>query len=96
LKPATQFPTQPNGFGNATRFNPKVRSFWGQSENVSVARTFRVTEKMRVDVRGEAFNILNRVIFGTGSTSLNAGNFGIVTSTANDPRQMQLGLKLYW
>ena len=96
LKPASQFPVQPNGFGNATRYNPKVRSFWGQSENVSVARTFRLTEKIRIDVRGEAFNVLNRVIFGTGSTSLNAGNFGMVTSTANDPRQMQVGLKLYW
>ncbi len=95
LKPASQFPVQPTGFGNATRYNPKVRSFWGRQENVSVARTFHVTEKIRVDVRGEAFNLFNRVIFGTGSTNLNAGNFGIVTS-ANDPRQMQVGLKLYW
>ena len=96
LKPANQFPVQPIGFGNATRFNPKVRSFWGQQENVSIARTFSVTEKIRMDIRAEAFNIFNRVIFGTGSTSLNAGNFGIVTNTSNDPRQMQLGLKLYW
>ena len=96
LKPASQFPVQPIGFGNATRFNPKVRSFWGQQENVSIARTFSVTEKIRMDIRAEAFNIFNRVIFGTGSTSLNAGNFGIVTNTSNDPRQMQLGLKLYW
>ncbi|MCU1328682.1 MAG: hypothetical protein JWN34_4052, partial [Bryobacterales bacterium] len=96
LKPASAFPAQPNGFGNATRYNPKVRSFWGQSENVSLARTFRVTEQIRVDVRGEAFNVFNRVIFGTGSTNLNAGNFGQVTNTANDPRQMQVGLKVYW
>lgn len=96
LKPASAFPVQPNGFGNATRYNPKVRSFWGQSENVSIARTFRITEGVRIDLRGEAFNIFNRTIFGTGSTNLNAGNFGIVTNQANDPRQMQMGLKLYW
>jgi len=96
LKPANAFPVQPNGFGNATRYNPKVRSFWGQSENVSIARTFRITESVRIDLRGEAFNIFNRTIFGTGSTNLNAGNFGQVTNQANDPRQMQMGLKVYW
>ena len=96
LKPASQFPAQPaTTFGNATRFNPKVRSFWGQSENVSLAKTFQITERFRVDLRGEAFNVFNRVIFGTGSTNLNAGTFGQVTN-ASDPRQMQVGLKLYW
>jgi hypothetical protein len=97
LKPANQFPVQPaHVFGNATRYNPKVRSFWGASENVSLAKTFLITERLRIDLRGEAFNIFNRTIFGTGSTNLNAGNFGIVTNQANDPRQMQIGLKIYW
>jgi hypothetical protein len=96
LKPVNQFPTQTVGFGNATRFNPKVRSFWDKTENVSVAKSFRITESTRIDLRGEAFNIFNRTIFGTGSTSLNAGNFGQVTSQANNPRQMQVGLKIYW
>ncbi len=96
LKPANQFPAQPVGPGNATRYNPKVRSFWGQSENVSLAKTFNVTERLRIDLRGEAFNIFNRVIFGTGSTDLNNNNFGRVLSTANEPRQMQVGLKIYW
>lgn len=96
LQPATFFGTQPADFGNATRHNPKVRTFWGQSENVSIARTFQITEGIRIDLRGEAFNLFNRTIFGTGSTNLNAGNFGVVLNQANDPRQMQLGLKLYW
>jgi hypothetical protein len=96
LKPANQFPAQPIGFGSATRYNPKVRSFGEKTENLSVAKTFRITEGTRVDLRGEAFNIFNRTIFGTGSTSLNAGNFGQVTSQANTPRQMQVGLKIYW
>jgi len=96
LQPASFFGAQPADFGNATRHNPKLRTFWGQTENVSVARTFQIKESLRVDLRGEAFNIFNRTIFGTGSTNLNAGNFGIVTNQANDPRQMQVGLKVYW
>ena len=75
--------------------NPKIRSFWGQNENISLAKTFRVTESVRIDLRGEAFNLLNRVIFGTGNNNLDSNTFGQVT-TANSPRQMQVGLKLYW
>lgn len=97
LKAANQFPAQPSYlFGNETRYNPKLRSFWNRTENISLAKSFRMGEKARVDFRAESFNILNRTIFGTGSTNLNAGNFGIVNSQSNDPRQMQLGLKVYW
>lgn len=96
LKPANQFPAQPNNFGNATRYNPKVRAFWNKSENVSIAKTFAIREDLRIDLRGEAFNILNRTVFGTGSTNLNAGNFGIVINQVNDPRQLQVALKIYW
>jgi len=96
LKPASAFPAQPAAFGNATRFNPKMRAFWGLNESVSLAKTFQIAEALRIDLRGEAFNLFNRTVFGTGSTNLNAGNFGIVTSQANDPRQMQIGLKIYW
>lgn len=90
------FPTQTANFGNATRYNPKVRAFWNKNENVSLAKTFRIKEHLRMDLRGEAFNIFNRTVFGTGSTNLDAATFGQVTSQVNDPRQMQVALKLYW
>jgi hypothetical protein len=48
-------------------------------------------------LRGEAFNLFNRVVvFGTGPANLNSAALGQVTKTADDPRQMQAGLKLYW
>ena len=97
FQPKTFFPVQPAAaFGNATRYNPKVRTFWGQNENVSIAKSFPIRENFRVDLRAEAFNILNRTIFGTGSTNLDSATFGLVTNQANDPRQMQLALKVYW
>ena len=83
-------------FGNSTKYNPKVRNFWNQDESVSLAKSFRISEDMRIDLRGEAFNILNRTIFGSGSTNLNSNTFGVVTSQTNDPRQMQVALKFYW
>lgn len=97
LIPASQFPAQPaHVFGNATRYNPKVRAPWNKNESVSLAKTFQITESARVDIRGEAFNLFNRTVFGTGNTNLNSGTFGLVTDQANTPRQMQVGLKIYW
>jgi hypothetical protein len=97
LKPANQFPAQPQHlYGNSTRFNPKARGFWGKNENISLAKSFRVTEKLRIDLRGEAFNLLNRTVFSAGNTNLNSSTFGQVISQDNTPRQMQLGLKIYW
>jgi hypothetical protein len=97
LKPKSAFPAQPAGaFGNETRYNPKVRSFWGKNENVSLAKSFPIKEKVRIDFRAEAFNVFNRTIFGTGSTNLDSTTFGLVTNQANDPRQMQMALKVYW
>ena len=101
---AGPFPTQGantayNGFGNMTRYNPKVRQFPNYNENVSVTRSFPIHESVRLEFRAEAFNLLNRVRFGTGSVNLQDVNFGKLTSSAdllNTPRQLQLALKLYF
>jgi hypothetical protein len=100
FQPASFFGPQPQDrFGNMTRYNPKLRYFPNYSENVTVAKTFAMTEKIRLDFRWEAFNILNRVRFGTGAQTLQDNNFGRLTSNndiLNDPRRMQFALKLYW
>jgi hypothetical protein len=83
--------------GNAPRINGDVRRPWNMVENLSVAKTVPVTDGLRLDVRIEVFNVFNRVIWGAPvSTDFNNTNFGLINSTANTPRQMQLGLKLYW
>jgi hypothetical protein len=96
LNPAA-FPAQPLGLlGNATRYNPKLRTFPTLNENVSLGKSFQLTERFRLDFRAEAFNIFNRTVFGSPNTSLGGNTFGIVSSQANQPRQMQGALKLYW
>jgi outer membrane receptor protein involved in Fe transport len=80
--------------GNSTRFNPKLREFPNYNENLSVAKVFRWKERFSAELRGEAFNLLNRVRFGYGSTNVNASDLGTVTNTLNSPRQIQLGLKI--
>jgi hypothetical protein len=88
---------QPVGeLGNAPRINGDVRRFWNLSENVSLAKTITMTDQLRLDVRMEAFNIFDRIVWGAPNTDFNSANFGMITSQGNSPRQMQVGLKLYW
>ena len=84
--------------GNTPRVNGDVRRPWNMTENVSLAKTISMPGTTRLDVRIEAFNIFNRVIWNLTDTeqNFNSADFGRVSGTANSPRQMQLGLKLYW
>jgi Carboxypeptidase regulatory-like domain/TonB dependent receptor len=68
------------------------------SLDLRLSKSFRMTEKLRVDAILEAFNVLNRAnlqlpnnVYGTGTSPL--PSFGQPTSAA-DPRQIQFGLRI--
>ncbi|MBL8210000.1 MAG: carboxypeptidase regulatory-like domain-containing protein, partial [Bryobacterales bacterium] len=100
FQPASFFgPQSDQRLGNMTRFNPKLRLMPSYQENFSFAKTFGITERFRLNFRWEAFNIFNRVRFGTGPNGLTNPNFGRLTGNQDillDPRRMQVALKLYW
>ena len=67
--------------------------FW--NEDVSVTRTFSVTERFKVDFSADAFNITNSVIFnGPASLDITNANFGRITGQQNTPRSVQFALKV--
>lgn len=93
---ASAFSAQSNYLlGNATRYDPLVRSFPNLNENVSLGKTFPLAERFRLDFRAEAFNLLNRIVFGAPNTNLSSTSFGLAATQSNSPRQMQLAIKLY-
>jgi hypothetical protein len=97
FQPPSFFGPQPNDrAGNATRHNPKARQAPNFNENFSLAKKFLLTESVRLDLRWELFNAFNRFRPSTGSTNVQDPNFGRVQSQLNEPRRMQLGLKIYW
>jgi hypothetical protein len=59
----------------------------------TMAKNFKVAEKVSIQLRAEAFNVLNHTNFRNLSTARNAATFGQVT-TFRDPRIMQFGLKV--
>jgi len=60
----------------------------------SMFKSFRIMERMRAELRGDAFNLTNKPLFGNPGTVLNTPTFGVVTSQENSPRQVQIGLKI--
>jgi hypothetical protein len=73
-----------------------LRSDWIRNLDLSIFKQFPVTESKRFEFRVEMFNSTNAFVLGIPATSLESPSFGAVTSTATNPRQIQLGLKFYF
>jgi hypothetical protein len=53
-----------------------------------------VTERMKVQLRLEAFNVFNRPSFSNPGSSLGDADFGWITSTSTFNRQTQVAVKI--
>jgi hypothetical protein len=81
--------------GDATVLNPKTRLPWNLNENISLARIIPIRESLRLTLRFEAYDLLNRVIWAAPSSSaLNNAAFGEIRAQSNTPRQLQVVAKL--
>ncbi len=90
----TPTPVNADRPGNAGRGVVTGPSF--QRWDVSLFKNTKLRgERMYVQFRAETFNVFNHTNFGTVGTNITLSTFGKVT-TANDPRILQLGLKLYF
>jgi hypothetical protein len=82
------FPTRPGSAGRGVIFGPRTFRV-----DFTLSKSFRFGEHMKLQLRGEAFNIFNTVNFrsfvSTNVTSLSFGQIGAV----RDPRTMQFGAK---
>jgi hypothetical protein len=81
-------------FGNMGRNS--LRSDWSKNLDISLFRSFFITESKKLEFRFEAFNITNTPVFAILDNNITDSNFGQVSSTANIERQLQLALKFYF
>ncbi len=83
----------PGTFGNAGRdtiIAPGSFNF-----DMALSRNFQMSERWKLEVRGEAFNVLNHPNWNAPGLSITSGTFGQIT-TFGSPRIMQVAMKLYF
>ena len=61
--------------------------------NLALMKKVQLTERFRLQLRGEVFNLFNHPNFRTLVTNFSASNFGALTQS-DDPRVFQFGVKL--
>ncbi len=99
LNPAA-FVAPANGtYGNAGRNAFRGPGLWQM--DMGLTKKIRISERMNLDLRAEAFNLFNRAQFGNPINNISNGTFGRILITANDgstgtgtSRQLQFSLRL--
>jgi hypothetical protein len=91
LNPAAYAPPPAGQFGNAGRNSiegPLAFTF-----NAGVTRTFQMSERLSVDWRVDATNVINRLTYTGVNTNLGGPQFGLPVS-ANTPRKIQTTIRV--
>jgi hypothetical protein len=84
---------QPQGvrFGTSGRNILSGPNFF--NADASLFKIFNFTEKMKAEIRGEAFSVTNTAQFSNPTTDVSNSNYGYITG-AGGARGMQLGFKV--
>jgi hypothetical protein len=75
-------------FGNSGRDNMRAPGI--VDVDLSLGRTFQLRERMKLQFRGEAFNVTNHTNLSAPATTFGAAGFGSITA-AGPARVLQVG-----
>jgi hypothetical protein len=62
--------------------------------DISLIKRVRISERVKLQIRGEFLNATNRTHFGAPTTGPTSTLFGQITASSGYPRQLHLGLRL--
>ncbi len=85
-------------FGNMPRNAADIRTTTFSNEDVNISKTFPIHEQISAELRGEAFDVLNRHAFNKPDSGVYDPSFGQISGPGllNGPRQMQVVLKIHY
>jgi hypothetical protein len=86
----------PSGFNFGNSGRNILRAPGQTNLDLSVARLFTPGERIRIQFRGEIFNVTNTPQFGLPNATVGSAQIGIIGTVVNPERQIQLALKLLW
>jgi hypothetical protein len=102
FNPAAFKDPAPFTLGNAARTYGDLRGFPYYNEDVSLTKMFKLSESKRLELRADAFNLLNRSVFNNPSTNVydtpryqggRAIGYGTFWGRQNVERQMQMAVR---
>jgi len=76
-----------------TQFN-NLRADATNNFDLTITKNFPIVERLRLQFRGDIFNVLNHPLFAAPNLSPTSSSFGTITSTTNQPRVIQMALRL--
>ena len=80
--------------GNVAPRIGSVRSPGTNNVDLALGKTFPITERLKAELRAEAYNSLNHPVFAAPGYTLGSSSFGIIGSQQNNNRQVEIGLKI--
>lgn len=86
----------PFTYGNSPRELGELRSDAYIDTDLSAIKNGPIHGRLSWQFRAEAFNLLNHPVFSPPDTNLGDGTTGLITSTLNNPREIQLAVKALW
>jgi hypothetical protein len=83
------------GFGSESRVDSTLRLQGINNFDWAVFKktSFGPDDRLNIEFRTEFFNLFNHAQFGAPNTAFGSNTFGQVSSTLNQPRLIQFGLK---
>jgi hypothetical protein len=88
-------PPTPFSFGNESRVDSQLRGEGVDNWDLSVSKDTHITERIHMLFEGEFINAFNRVQFGPPGLQVGSlSTYGIVSSTLNNPREIQFATRL--
>jgi len=82
----------PGTVGTSPRNGYVGPAYWN-GVNLALRRLIGLGGTQNLELRIEAFNLLNSFVWGNPTTNLGSGQFGRITGQQGDPRIMQFGVK---
>ncbi len=93
INSAAFFSADPLTFGSVSR-TISLRTLRQVNWDMSLFKSFSVTERIKAQFRAEALNAMNTPYFRNPNTTFGGSSFGKITSQANFPRFIQLGFRV--
>ena len=83
-------------FGNTGRTLSNLRGPGVNNWDFALFKNTALTERVRLQFRTEFFNLFNRVQFQIPITTVGVPQFGVISLQANNPRLIQMALRLQY